>query len=182
MLKAKNYFFHLILLGGVAFGFSCKNQKEDVNKIEKVIPTETATNITLYYSDSAKLKAKLVSPLMIRYISDTNPLLELPKTLQIQFYDHNQVPDAHLRANYGLRIINKNKTILKGNVVVVNQIGDTFKSEELIWLQDKKKVYTKKFVRVKTAKDIVLAEGFESNESFTKYKFFKVKATILIKE
>ena len=119
---------------------------------------------------------------MIRYISDTNPLLELPKTLQIQFYDPNQVPDAHLRANYGLRIINKNKTILKGNVVVVNQLGDTFKSEELIWLQDKKKVYTKKFVRVKTARDIVLAEGFESNESFTKYKFYKVKATILIKE
>lgn len=162
--------------------FSCK--KNDPKEVEaltkKTIPTEVATGIEAIYSDSAKVRAKLSAPVMIRTLTDS-PIVEMPKSLEILFYDADLKVTSKLRANHGIRYIKRNVTIVKGNVVVINVQGDTMNTEEMAWNETTDKVTSNKFVKVKTKEEIILAEGFESDINFTKYNFYKIKGTISVK-
>ena len=170
-------FYSLIILQ-----YSCiKNDEEEINKVtKKEVPTEVGIGVEIVYTDSSKLKATLNTPKMIRYLSDTNPTIVMPNGLTSFFYDGNENKDAMLKANYGIRYIYKNITFVRGNVIVVNQKNDTLFADELYWMQGKKRIETKKFVKVKTAKEIILADGFESDQTFSNYKFYKVRATIAL--
>jgi len=52
----------------------------------------------------------------------------------------------------------------------------------LIWLQDSSKIYTDEFVKITTADEIIMGEGMEANQDFTKWKIHKIKGIINIKE
>ncbi len=179
MNPLKLLIFFLLLLTA-----SCKKTSNaEIQRVTKrEVPTETGRNVEIIYSDSAKIKVRLTTPRLIRYLSDTAPTIEMPIGLIALFYNPLQQPTSRLTANYGIRYVNKNLTIVRGNVIVVNLSGDTLKSEELIWEQERERVYTKKFVRVRTSKEIILADGFESDVTFSHYKFFKVKATISLEQ
>ena len=40
---------------------------------------------------------------------------------------------------------------------------------------------TARFVKITTADEIIFGDGFESNQDFTKYKIFKIRGTISLK-
>lgn len=184
--RKRKFSIPFVFLSGIGCGLlimiSCK--KNDPKEVEaltkKTIPTEMATGIEAIYSDSAKVRAKLSAPVMVRTLTDS-PVVEMPKNLEILFYDANLKVTSKLRANYGIRYIKRNITKVKGNVVVVNVKGDTMNTEEMTWNETTDKVTSNKFVKVKTKEEIILAEGFESDINFTKYVFYKIKGTIAVK-
>ena len=45
----------------------------------------------------------------------------------------------------------------------------------LYWNQDQHRVYSDSFIRIQQEDQILTGYGFESNESLTKYKIFKIK-------
>jgi hypothetical protein len=53
-------------------------------------------------------------------------------------------------------------------------------AEELIWDQNKKKIYSDKFVKVTTEDEIMFGNGFESNEDFSEYKVKKLTGQLKI--
>ena len=72
--------------------------------------------------------------------------------------------------------------IAKRNVEVVNIDGDTLKTEELIWDQKKKKIYSNTFVEIRTKSEIIYGEGLEADETFSNYTIKKITGTIQIDE
>lgn len=163
---------------------SCKKNKlEEVESLTKksLPPTEVANGVELIYSDSARVKAKLNAPKMVRYLTD-NPSIEMPDGLLIKFYDTSLNETSMLRANYGIRYLNTEITEVRGDVQVVNVQGDTLNTEELYWNQAEEKVYSPKFVKVKRKDEIILADGFESDINFTKYTFKNITGIISLKE
>jgi hypothetical protein len=50
--------------------------------------------------------------------------------------------------------------------------------EHLIWDRAENKIYSNEFVKITTDDEIIMGEGFESNEQFTKYRILKPKGTI----
>jgi lipopolysaccharide assembly outer membrane protein LptD (OstA) len=72
--------------------------------------------------------------------------------------------------------------IARNNVEVINIKGEKLNSEELIWNNKNKKIYTEKFVTIQTKDEIIYGDGLEANEDLTNYKIKKIRGTIQVKE
>ncbi|HIN39145.1 MAG TPA: LPS export ABC transporter periplasmic protein LptC, partial [Flavobacteriales bacterium] len=83
-------------------------------------------------------------------------------------------------ANYAISYEKKGTMEAKGNVVLINEIGEKLNTEYLIWNQKEAKIFSDKFVKITTKDEIIMGEGFESNESFTNFKIHHIKGTILV--
>ena len=55
-------------------------------------------------------------------------------------------------------------------------------TEKLIWNELTQKIYTDAFVKITTDKEIIMGEGMESNQDFSKYELKKVTAIIQLKD
>jgi LPS export ABC transporter protein LptC len=177
-----NFLFFLFLLPFIFT--SCKNtDMEQVEAVtsEKRMPLETARNVEILYSDSAKIKARLTAPVLVRLAADEQ-IMEMPEGIEVNFYDENLEINSMLRANYGIRYMGRRLTEVKDDVFVFNIQGDTLNTEHLFWDEKLEKIYSDQMVRVRTEDEIIFAEGFESDPSFTNYKFYKIRGTIRIKD
>ena len=175
---AIRYFFILVCLTAL---FSCENDLEKVKLYSKgkTSPQESAKNIKIFYSDSARLEVEITSPLLNRYETE-NPYVEMPKGFHATFYDDKLEVKSKLQADYGIRFEREQKMEAKKNVSVVNQKGDILNTEHLIWDERKEKLYSKDFVKITTKDEIIYGNGFEANQDFTKYKIFNIKGIITL--
>ena len=60
--------------------------------------------------------------------------------------------------------------------------GEKLNTEKLIWNELTQKIYSDEFVKVTQKDKIIYGDGFESDQSFTKYRIFKIKGVINLKE
>ena len=128
---------------------------------EKKVMVEKGIDIESYLSQGGKMRAKLLSPLMYRYQSDT-VYSEFPNTLHVDFYDDSVRVESWLTANYGKYYENLNKVYLRDSVMVVNIEGDTLRCPELWWDQNQKRFYTDKPSRIDGKdKHIYCRDGIE---------------------
>jgi len=127
---------------------SCENDPKEIeNWTKKAELREEAKTIESYLSQSGVMKAKLVAPLMYRYQRDT-VFTEFPNTLHVDFYDDSVRVESWLTAKYGIYYDNLNKVFLRDSVMVINKDGDTLRTPELWWDQNRQKFYTDKPSRI----------------------------------
>ncbi|MEO5570485.1 MAG: LPS export ABC transporter periplasmic protein LptC [Bacteroidia bacterium] len=159
--------------------YSCVNDKNEVALITKKtnLPVETATVIEILYSDSAKIKAKLLTPLMNHYTTP-QPYLEMPKGINLKFFDDTLNIISTITANYAISRESADIMEARNNVVVVNQKGEQLNTEHLIWDQKTKKIYSTVFAKITTKNETIYGNGFQANEDFTNYKIMQVKGII----
>jgi len=96
----------------------------------------------------------------------------------MDFYKREEKMEATLSANYGIHYPQRKRMEVKYNVVVVNKNGETLNTEHLIWDEVTKKIHSDAFVKITTAKEIIMGNGFESNEDLTQYQIKDVTGTI----
>lgn len=147
--------------------------------LPKVSPTQQGKGITMIYSDSARLKMVMKAPQMLTYDKNVKePFTLLPSGLTMGFYTRDEKLEATLSANYGIHYPQRKRMEVKYNVVVVNKNGETLNTEHLIWDEATKKIHSDAFVKITTAKEIIMGNGFESNEDLTQYQIKDVTGTI----
>ena len=159
--------------------FSCEN---DLNKVKlyskgKASPQESARNIKILYSDSARLQVEITAPLLNHYETE-NPYIEMPKGFKATFYNDKLEVKSKLNADYGIRYVREQKMEARKNVTVINEKGEKLNTEHLIWDEKKNKLYSNEFVKITTKDEIIFGNGFEANQDFSKYKIFNIKGTI----
>lgn len=175
----------ILILLGVTMLFSCKNDIETINLITSKtnFPDQSAENIEIIYSDSAKIKLKIIAPVLDHYGDKEEPYTEFPKGIDVTFYNPDRSIKSTLTANYAIL---DEKTALweaKDDVVVVNKEEDNqLNTEHLIWDQNEGIIYSEKHVRITTADRVILGTGFESNQEFTKWTVKKIKGTLNFKD
>jgi LPS export ABC transporter protein LptC len=162
-----------------SFLISCEN---DLNKVKlyskgEITPQESAKNIKIFYSDSARLQVEITAPVLNHYESE-NPYIEMPKGLKAIFYDDKLEVKSKLEADYGIRYEKEQRMEARKNVTVINQKGEKLNTEHLIWDERKEKLTSDEFVKITTDDEIIYGNGFEANQDFTKYKIFNIKGTI----
>ena len=135
-------------------------------------PLETSRDVEFIITDSAVVRAKLITPLMQTFYAE-EPYIEMPKGLNVIFYDYKTRHNGYLSANYGKRYSIKRIVEVKDN--------DTFTTEFLTWNERQNRVYTDHYVRVKTKDEIITGKGFSSDMSFTNYEFRNIKGVISLK-
>lgn len=181
---------HISLIVIIFLSFTaCENDIEMVNSItsaiEKQLPLESSKNVEFLYSDSATVRARLKAPLIDRY-GGKKPYLELPKGMNIVFYQKTKAEQTKLTANYGIGYDNGNgvmeKMEAKGNVIVINEKGEKLNTEHLIWNAFTKKIYTDDFVKITTKDQVIWGDGMEADQDFSEYQIKNVKGEIDIKD
>jgi LPS export ABC transporter protein LptC len=158
---------------------SCETDIQKINLVsnKQSLAAESAKNIEVIYSDSAKIRIIIKAPMSEHFINQ-NPYLEMAKGIDVVFYKSNMEVQNKLTANYAIKYEQKHLMEAKGNVIVINEKGDQLKTEHLFWDEVTQMIYSKEFVTITTADEILYGDGFEANQNFTKYKITKPKGLI----
>jgi LPS export ABC transporter protein LptC len=156
---------------------ACKNDLRDVMALpkNKLSPSQVGDSITMLYTDSAQLKIMVKANRMLIFSNNVSePFTILPNGVYVTFFDQDEKVSATMRARYGIRYDRSRKMEAKYAVEVVNKNGEKLETEKLIWDEASERIYTDAFVKISTGKEIIMGEGMESNQDFTKYEIKKV--------
>ena len=177
----KKFLPYTFLLIGAFFFAACENDIEKVKLLgmHEQSPVESAKNIKIIYSDSARVEVEVTAPVMNHY-STENPYLEMPKGLKAIFYDDALNVKSRMSADYGIRYEHEQKMEARKNVVVVNEKGEQLNTEHLIWDEKREKLLSDEFVKITRKDEIIYGTGFEANQDFSRYKIFNIKGTISV--
>jgi LPS export ABC transporter protein LptC len=177
------YYFIAALLMGCFFVFtSCENDEKVVNELfQKKVAVEEARNIESYLSQVGVVKAKLTSPYMLRVQADS-PYMEFPKTMHVDFYNDSTIIESTVDSRYAKYVEFDRKVLLRDSVLVISiKNGDTLRTQELWWDQDKKEFYTDKPAHVFQRDKIIFAKnGLRAAQDLTSYTFYSSSGPMLV--
>ena len=177
----------LLALGAIVLLFSCNSKVASDIPPDLLSPKKTpsveAFNFETTYTDSGVVRYFLKTPRLLIFDREKSPYKEFPDGFHLQKFDANKKITSELSANYGKNFDNEEKWLATGNVVMVNNQGDTLRSEELIYLIKADKIYSDKFVNIKKGdQDISGSGGFESDSQMKKWSFKKTTGHIFVPE
>jgi LPS export ABC transporter protein LptC len=169
------------LLSLVLLLAGCGPATQDPDKQPKYTgPIMETADVKTLYSDSARLKIKLNAPLQQQYESGDGIY---PKGFNLTFLDELGNITTTLRANYGKYDKETDSYLARGNVVVKNIAkNETLETEELRWHKLQRKIRTDKFVKIRTADEILTGQGLEANQDFSRYRILKPAGVFSVKE
>ena len=179
----------LIMLYLATTLFSCTNDMQVVNKFidEETEPDMMGEHVEFLYSDSARLKMKLVTPLWKQFTSATEKRNEFPEGVHVWLYKVTGELEAEITANQARHDIETDLIEANSNVVVTKVDGQKLETEQLFFDQKKGEVYSNKYTKMtKDGSYEGSGESFWAKQDFSVYKFFNKsgvgKATIYYKE
>jgi LPS export ABC transporter protein LptC len=173
--------FSLLLV--IAFASSCSDEEDARKVIQKPsFATETGEGVTVTYTDSGVVKAKIKSPLMQHFSMSQKPYTLMPKGVEGTFFDSNKDASSFVFAGIGIYYETEKYLVMKENVKLINVKGDTLSTEYLVWDEVKEKIYTDKFVKITTPDQLIYGDGLVSNQNFTEYRITNVKGNIKLKK
>ena len=149
-------------------------------------PVVVMKNAEIEFTDSAILKAVIASGKVetYNYYDDKNKLedqkLVMTEGVNARFYDKLGSVNSVMTSERATRREKDRMTEIEGNAIVVNVKGDSLSSEFLLWDENTNTISSDRKVRVKTADEIIFAEGFKSDVGFSEYTFEKVTGTITL--
>lgn len=168
------------------FVWSCENDMKDVNNLtQRQVSVEEGRDVTIFMSQEGQVKAKLRSPYMIRHQQDTrkegdSAYVEFPKTMHVDFFDDSTKIKSTVDALYARYKESENKVLLRDSVVVINLAkGDTLRTSELWWDQEKEQFYTDKPVRIYQIDKTIFGKGLKAKQDFSSYDIFNITGTVL---
>ena len=172
--------FHIILLVVL---FSCTNDMEIINKYidAETEPDLVAENLVMFYSDSARLQMKMITPLVKQFNSAKEQRQEFPQGVHVWMYEKTGEEKAQITANWAIHDLETNIWEARSNVVLISAEGRKLETEQLFWDPNKGIVYSEKYTKI-TEKNGTVASGnsFTANQDFSKSKLTRAKATIFM--
>jgi LPS export ABC transporter protein LptC len=188
-MKLQNKISKAAIVLIAAFFMACGNeqaeidQQSELNEKRDSLSVEIARDVTITYTDSAILRAKISAPMMKRFPDKDNPRLEMPEGVHADFYDGEVEVQSSLTANYAMHFEKEDRIEIRDSVRVINKNDEEIKTDELIWDKKKRRVTSDKPVRVRIRNEkIIKAQGFESDESFMNYTFKKVTGVVYLND
>ena len=151
--------------------------------IEDVVDTkkEIATDIELFYSDSAITQFKIISPRRESYTEEKKLIEEYPLGIDVTFYDRDQNITSTMKAPYAKRISIDGVMIMRRArdepVILVNAKGDKLTTPGIEWNEVENTLKTRKFVQLINARsrDTSYGIGFEALDDFSRFKITQLK-------
>ncbi len=171
----------LLLLAMVACGAD-EVDKIKVSASHKDLPVEVGSNITINYTDSGYLKAKVFAPMLERYANENRMETEMRQGITAYFYDNRGKVTSYIKSKYAIRNERDRTLTARNDVNVVNNKGDTLRTEELVWDEKTDRIYSDKFVKITSPDRIILGSGLESNTEFSRFRVLNITGVISLKQ
>ncbi len=171
-----------LLLGGATLFMSCHRTQPPAGdeQMQDVI-TQQSEDLKIVYSKEGNLSYRFSTPLMERYEMAREPYMEFRKGVEITTYnDSTHTVESTLTANYAIFLEKQELWEAKGNVVATKAGGQKLETEQLFWNQKTKRVYSNVDSKVTQGRDVILGEGFDSDEEFEDYIIRRPKGRVSV--
>lgn len=167
----------------MVFVFGCGGNASSIELPDEIdVKVERAEDIEIFYSDSAKIKVKILAPVMLYHFDLAEPKQEFPDGVLVEFFDESGEKSSELTANWGIRMERQQEVIVQDSVVWKSVHNEMLETEELIWKQNERKVFTKKFAKITRPDEIIYGYGFETDQQFNNARINAVTGRILVDE
>jgi LPS export ABC transporter protein LptC len=186
MIKEKHHNIRAIIKSIILMSlgimlFSCENDINVINSlgIAEGQAVESTYDVEMTITDSGRVTMLMKSPQIDKYMGDRE-FMEMPKGISIIFYDSVGNVRSTLDADYAISYAGSKIMEAKNNVVAVNEQGQTLYTEELIWDQQKHKIYTENEVKIVTEDKTLFGDGLTADESFNNWEIDKPRGDLII--
>ncbi|HIY75941.1 MAG TPA: LPS export ABC transporter periplasmic protein LptC [Candidatus Sphingobacterium stercorigallinarum] len=164
----------LILIGAL-LSFGCENTAEDIDRLANITPEEAvdiSKNVTVIYSDSARVKAQLTAPEM-RVYHDSTGANEFTQGVLIIFYDEDTEEMQRITSKYAIQRADEGIVEFRDDVVITRNDGMIVKTNELIYLEEEDRYYGSQPITVESNHGRTTAQGtsFTSDGQFNNIIF-----------
>jgi LPS export ABC transporter protein LptC len=169
-------------LAGTILLFSCKTDLEMVDAFadKERIPSITAKNIEIVYTELGQTKLHVIAPETQHYKFAEEPYTEFPKGITVYTFNDSLEVESQLTANFAIYYDEKKLWNAKYNVVAMNKKGEILNTEQLFWDETKKTIYSNDMVKITTGDGVIFGEGFDSDENFDNWVIKKTSGTIYV--
>jgi LPS export ABC transporter protein LptC len=177
VLQAKT---SIIVLLSALLLLSCGGRNKNMGTIdvEDTLPVLHGEDITSLISDSGVTRFRLETQVWDAYANDTAPYWYFPEGIYVEQFDSLFQVSGYVRADTAYYFERSGLWRLLHNVLVKNAEGTMCETSELFWNSREpatsvRSIYSDRFVRITTPKEVITAIGFKSNQSLTKYTFYQ---------
>lgn len=173
--------FVLCLVSAILLS-SCKNSLEEAKLIvsRANVNIEKGKDVEINYSDNGVVRIQASGPTATRFNTE-KPYLEFSDGIKILFYNAAHDVESTLTAKHATAVENSHSMTARDSVVVVNNKGEVLNTDELIWDEEKKIIYSNSFVKISTADEIIYGTGMIANENFSDYTIKHISGKIKVK-
>jgi len=177
--------FHLVSAFGLAL-VVLTGCVTDIEKIKAFSPSEIlpvihAENFETTYSDSGVIRFILKTPELKRFETDDAPYIEFPKGVLLIRYNQNKEVISSISARYAKQFVREHRWEAKNDVVATNNLGDTLKTEHLIWEEESGRIYNNEFVKVIRPDQEITGVGIEANQNMTNWRIRNPRGPIYVR-
>jgi LPS export ABC transporter protein LptC len=168
-----------------ALCFVCSSCKGDLRKSNLItsranVNIEKGKGVEINYSEKGMVKIKAIAPTATRFTTE-RPYFEFPDGIKLLFFNAIKDTESTLTAKYATAVENSHEMTARDSVVVVNKKGEILNTDELIWDETRKIIYSNSFVKIRTADEIIYGNGMTANQNFTDYVIKNITGTIKVK-
>ena len=163
--------------------FSCEDNFQEIKKINNldIFPIGIAEEIKLIYTDSAKVKAILTSPVNKDYTNQNFPYSEFPNGIKITFFDENKNQTV-VTSDYAITYNKTNIVDLIGDLVINIHDGSILKTSQLFWDPEQEWLFTEEKFSFKNVDYDIIATRLDANRSFTIFNTGELDGKVMIEE
>ncbi len=175
------------LISGMVFLFiSCQNDIETIKafNVGKEQPSVTYENVDFEYTDTAKMQAKLSTPIVHYFVNVEKPYYEFPLGIQVLFYNEKEEVKSMITSKYALFKKDEELFEVRDSVVSVNlEDGQKVETEQLFWSRKEKIIYSNVFTKISGEDGVHFGEkGFEATQDLSSYKLIGSSGNMRVKD
>ena len=185
VFAGRHLIFLMLLTGGILF-FSCENDLEKIQTITSLdhMPDAEGQRYEILYSDSFRVKVRILAPQIERYARVEEPYIEFPQGLTAYFYDDSLNIEAYIKAKHVIYRENERLWEAKNNVEGQNlKNKNQVNTEHMFWDEQRKRIYSDTQSRIVNEDGTFYGEkGFEAKQDLTWYRLKKSKGVVKFKD
>ena len=173
----------IVALIGVTMLLSCENNIKDVETItsQESHPEVYGENVQFVFSDSTRIQYKAYAIEFRQVKTEEEEYNEFTKGGNLIYYNKDGSQAWTIKCNYAKNFVKDKLWELRNDVVAVNEEGKTISSELMYWDQNKSKIYSDQYVRIKE-KDGQMIEGnsFTADDGLNKILLSSVSGEVFL--
>lgn len=161
--------------------FSCEVKRtKNVLQEEYAGPIIELNDVTFYYSDSALVKVKGITPHRMEYANGNQ---EFPEGLYLEFYDDEGTIESTIDANVAFYDKEEDNWLgSEGVVVTETESGKNLKTEELYWEPTEERIHTEEFVTIRSEDEVLYGNGLDAKQDLSEYTIKKPTGDFQLEE
>lgn len=174
----------LLFAVSLLLGCGSGEPKPTVDDPETTV-TQFSVNHTMVYSGNGYKRYRMFAPEIKRYELAKEPFTLYPKGIKVETFKDStsNTIESDIVADWAHYNETKKLWEARGNVVANNYSGDRkLLTQQLFWDEKSGKIFTEKHARIIDKKDVFDGVGFETDQSFEKWKFNRTYMRMNIEE